>query len=189
MSRPLTIKHKLFVKEYLTDFNASAAYIRAGYKASPAAGQAAHELLKKPEIQAALANELGAVMKKVDLTVDRVLDEFMKIAFSNLEDYITFGPDGIAVQALDKAGRDKLAAVSEVVLTTDPLGTTTTKFKLYNKMSALDSLGKYLQMFIEIKANIPIEATDSQVDAIRGKVMGDLEKLAERMAEPPKTIH
>lgn len=49
----LTPKQQLFVKEYIKDFNATQAAIRAGYK-EKAAGQTGAENLKKPQIQKAI---------------------------------------------------------------------------------------------------------------------------------------
>ncbi|MBY0436973.1 MAG: terminase small subunit [Burkholderiales bacterium] len=49
----LNDKQAAFVREYLADFNATQAAIRAGY-AKHAAGQQAHKLLKIAEVQAAL---------------------------------------------------------------------------------------------------------------------------------------
>jgi phage terminase small subunit len=50
----LNDKQTAFVREYLVDFNATQAAIRAGYSPKTAGSQA-HDLLKKPEIQACLA--------------------------------------------------------------------------------------------------------------------------------------
>lgn len=49
----LNDKQMAFVREYLVDFNATQAAIRAGYS-KKTAGSQAHDLLKKPEIQACL---------------------------------------------------------------------------------------------------------------------------------------
>lgn len=49
----LNDKQAAFVREYMVDFNATQAAIRAGY-AKHAAGQQAHKLLKIAEVQAAL---------------------------------------------------------------------------------------------------------------------------------------
>ena len=51
--RELNDKQAAFVREYLVDFNATQAAIRAGYS-KKTAGSQAHDLLKKPEIQDAL---------------------------------------------------------------------------------------------------------------------------------------
>jgi phage terminase small subunit len=50
----LNDKQTAFVREYLTDFNATRAAIRAGYS-KKTAGQLGHTLLKNVEIQACLA--------------------------------------------------------------------------------------------------------------------------------------
>lgn len=73
-----------FVHEYLsvTPYNASAAYKRAGYQADGQAGRtAAARLLKKPKIQAAIAAVREADARKFEVTRERVLAEYAKLAF------------------------------------------------------------------------------------------------------------
>ena len=61
----LTIKQELFVKEYLVDFNATQAAIRAGYSENVAHQQGA-ENLKKPYIKDAIQKEKEAIKGNVD---------------------------------------------------------------------------------------------------------------------------
>lgn len=61
-------KHAAFVREYLIDFNATQAAIRAGYSKKTAASQS-WDLLRKPEIQAAI-QKVGA---KAEITAEEVL--------------------------------------------------------------------------------------------------------------------
>jgi len=74
----LSVKQELFIKEYLVDFNATQAAIRAGYseKTSYSIG---FENLKKPEIQVAIAQAIKERTKSVDLSVEWVLEGFKEI--------------------------------------------------------------------------------------------------------------
>lgn len=68
----LTPKQQAFVDEYLLDFNATQAAIRAGYSKHTAA-EIAHENLRKPQIQAALAEAFKKRREKLQLEADDVL--------------------------------------------------------------------------------------------------------------------
>ena len=77
--RPLTAKQERFVAEYLVDYNAAAAYVRAGYSAK-GAKQAAFKLLTNAdlrarvrEMQAEHVAELGDVAKAAVIALVRAL--------------------------------------------------------------------------------------------------------------------
>jgi phage terminase small subunit len=77
-------KQELFVVEYLKDFNATKAAIRAGYstKSAHAIGQ---ENLKKPVIKKAIDEEMKQRTKNVKISVDWVIQGVKCIA-ENLEE-------------------------------------------------------------------------------------------------------
>ena len=82
----LSMMQERFVHEYLavTPHNATAAYARAGYRATgPAARVAAARLLKQPAIQAAIAALRDKDAAKFEITRERVLEEYAKIAFAD----------------------------------------------------------------------------------------------------------
>ena len=70
--------------------------------------------------------------------------ELTKLALSNMQDSVTWGPDGVTL----KDSREQAAAVVEVTQTETQEGTRT-RFKLADKVGALNSLGKYFGLFIE----------------------------------------
>ena len=146
--------------------NASRAYIAAGY-APKAAYSGASELLRKPRIQDAIA----AYLRKADLTVDRVLEELRRVAFSDMGDVATWGPEGVVLKASAELPDDVTPAVADVIedrmtrTTTrvtpavgrpgepsyQPPGEVTTvteerhlRVKLHDKIAALGHLSKYL---------------------------------------------
>jgi phage terminase small subunit len=64
-------KHQRFVAEYLIDLNATQAAIRAGYSARTA-GEIGYELLKKPEIAAAVAKGQQKAIERCEVTRDTI---------------------------------------------------------------------------------------------------------------------
>ncbi len=76
-------KQQRFILEYLIDFNASQAAIRAGYSPKTAGSQA-HDLLKKPEIQAAIAEARDRTSNRLELTRDQVIEQYRRLGFSDI---------------------------------------------------------------------------------------------------------
>ena len=142
MSNKLTRKQEIFVQEYLVDLNATQAAARAGYSERNA-DKIGSELLGKTRIQEAVQEAMSLRAKRTGITQDRVLGEYGRIAFSDLSDYITWGPDGVVLKSWKDLTPDQRAAVAEVSETAGG----TLRLKLYDKRGALDSLVKHLGMF------------------------------------------
>ena len=70
----LTAKQERFVEEYLIDFNAAAAAERAGYSKKTARFIGA-ENLTKPNIQAAVQEQINARAHRTEITADLVVQE------------------------------------------------------------------------------------------------------------------
>ena len=137
----LTAKQKAFVLEYLCDLNATQAAIRAGYSLRNA-DKIGFQLLEKTRVQAAIQEALQAREKRTLITQDRVLAELGKIGFSDLKDFVEFGPDGVSLkQDADVDG----AVVAEVSETATQLGSSK-KIKLHDKMKALELIARHLGM-------------------------------------------
>lgn len=77
----LTDKQQVFVDEYLVDFNATQAAIRAGYSAKTAE-VIGHENLRKPQILVELQKRQRARSECLSLSVDRFEQKLADIAFS-----------------------------------------------------------------------------------------------------------
>jgi phage terminase small subunit len=78
----LTPKQALFVVEYLKDFNATQAAIRAGYS-KQTARQIASELLSNPDIDRIVKGKLAAQLAQLEVSEDRILLELARIAFAS----------------------------------------------------------------------------------------------------------
>ena len=69
----LNPKQQAFVREYLVDFNATQAAIRAGYSPKTA-GVQGHELLKKPEISEEVDRGRARLASKAAITAEEVIN-------------------------------------------------------------------------------------------------------------------
>ena len=176
MAKSLTDKQRKFVDEYLIDLNATQAAIRAGYsmKTAHSIGQ---ENLKKPEIQRRLEQRQKSREKRTEITQDRVLTELAKIGFASITDYLEYktalreiGKDengepiydwAMLVNAHDSSAVDG-APIQEISIARDG----TFKFKLYNKLDALEKMGRHLGLF-DSASSLPANG-NNLFDAIVG---------------------
>lgn len=140
----LTAKQKMFVLEYMKDLNATQAAIRAGYS-EKTAKQIGEENLSKPYMQAAIEEQMKAREVRTLVTADRVVKELAKVAFADLKDFVQFGPGGVTIRPDDEVDGTMLAEVSETI--TQAGGSK--KVKMYDKLKALELLGRHLAMFTD----------------------------------------
>lgn len=129
----------------MIDLNATQAAIRAGYSPSTANEQGAR-LLVNVSISSAISQAMAHRSRRTGITQDRVLRELAKVAFVNANDVID--PDSATVRA--DAAEDDLACIQAVKVKTSEseMGSSSEReIKLYDKMKALEMLGKHLGLF------------------------------------------
>lgn len=143
-----TDRQQRFVLEYLKDTNAAQAAIRAGY--SPhTSSRIGPELLDKPWVQELIERGQERQAKKLDVTVEKIVRELARIAFSDISRMAEWGENGIKLKDSSKLSEDDRRAVSSLSETIAPGGIKKTKFRLHDKKGALDSLAKHFGMFVE----------------------------------------
>lgn len=81
----LTHRHQRFVDEYLIDLNGTEAAIRAGYSAKSAKAQA-HQLLSRPDVQAAVSDAQASRSERTKVTADTVLQHLDAARTADLAD-------------------------------------------------------------------------------------------------------
>lgn len=147
---PLNPKHERFVAEYLVDLNATQAAVRAGYS-KRTAGQIGYELLKKPEIAAVVAARTREVIAKAGVTAEEVVGELRRVALSDMRQFASWGPDGVTLKSSADLPEDAARCVAEVVETRSEGGSgedlvahSSLRFKLHPKVTALETLLRYL---------------------------------------------
>ena len=76
VDKPLNDRQSRFIDEYLSDFNATAAYKRAGYTATGNAAEVgAHQLLRNPKVAAEVAKRQAQTAQKLGITREAALQE------------------------------------------------------------------------------------------------------------------
>lgn len=187
----LTEKQQLFCDEYLIDLNATQAAIRAGYSERTAAAQAAR-LLTNVKIQEYIQKRKQDRVERTEITQDRVLQELAVIAFSNAADYAavvekqaTFKcEDGSEIGLFDDDGSPVMYRTVEPVLTQNltenqkralaviKKGRDGFEVKPYDKIRALELLGKHIGMFKE-----KVEVSGEVNNPFEGLTTEELKKL------------
>ncbi|MGH7095884.1 MAG: terminase small subunit [Stellaceae bacterium] len=89
--------------------------------------------------------EIAARAARLDITPERVLEEYAHIAFADLSHIVAWGSEGIVVKAPEEMTASDRAAISEIVASSSGHGAY--RVKLYDKKAALDAIARHLGMF------------------------------------------
>lgn len=170
----LTDKQARFVEEYLKDMNATQAAIRAGYS-EKAARKIAHELLTKPHVASAVRAAQMRRSERVEITQDMVVKELAKVGFSSMSDVASWNESGVTFKASDAVDESALGSVMAVEETTNEHGGSL-KIKQYDKVKALELLGKHLGMFVERKEHSVVLDRIRELERLSGPEMASLLK-------------
>ncbi len=147
-------RQQAFVEAYAAAPNPRAAAIKAGYSLKGATSQAAF-LLAHPGVIEALQVRKGEALARLEVTEDMVLRELAVVAFSNLEDFVTWDDEAGALKVKPSAEipRQIMAALADIseksIKTTNKDGSRSYTIvnrhvKLYPKLEALKLLAEYL---------------------------------------------
>jgi phage terminase small subunit len=142
----LTNKQKKFCDEYLIDFNATQAAIRAGYSQKTAKEQAAR-LLTNVNLQQYLNGIQQKLAEKTGIERERIIAEYAKLAFFDIRKVLTV--DGGLKQASEWDDESAAAIAglesfdAKIKETGEKYGTIR-KIKVSDKRAALDSLCRVL---------------------------------------------
>lgn len=150
----LTAKQVRFVDEYLVDFNATQAAIKAGYKAKTAHVIGA-ENLRKPKIAEEIARRQKDLQRRTEISQDRVVKELARIAFADASDYacietLTYeNEDGTVspVQIVSPKDTGALSDDQRAAIAGIKQGANGIEIKLHDKIKALELLGRHIGMF------------------------------------------
>jgi phage terminase small subunit len=150
--RALTPRQQRFVDEYLIEPNVRQAYLRAGY--NPDSKRSSYRLMTIPAVREAIQegqNRLAATFK---VSAERVIAEYVRIAFASVNDYLAIDPDDGSVRLdLMKAPPENMAAIADFrfeqhdARTAKGTRVQRVRIKLACKLHALDSLSRHLGLF------------------------------------------
>lgn len=159
----LTPKQVRFVDEYLVDFNATQAAIRAGYSPKTAAAAAAR-LLRNVNIQAEIARRQKDLQRRTEVTQERVVMELARVAFADATDYvgvetriINRGEVKVPIELAVHKETAELSTDQRAAIASIKQGANGVEIKLHDKIKALELLGRHIGMFndkLDIKATV-----------------------------------
>lgn len=169
----LTDKQQRFCEEYVVDFNATQAAARAGYSKKTSQQQGT-ENLAKPVIKKKIDELKKQFVERVNVKKEDIINELSKIAFSNFyANIIKLGKGkGLTIDE-----ESTIAQFSE----TDTQFGTTKKYKGYDKIKALELLGKHLAMFTDNvnSTNTNVVTFAQGLDAVHQQLKSNPELLAQ----------
>lgn len=163
-------RHLKLVTEYFANgFNKRAAMKACGYADSSIEGYQ-HRLFNHPDVIQEISNRRQSLTRKFEISEERVIAEYAKIAFANFGDLLEIQDDGSAVLDLAGMTEDQRAALSEFQVDEykdgkgeDARDVKKYKVKFHDKKAALDAIAKYLGMFTE---KVEVSGEVSLVDRI-----------------------
>lgn len=181
----LTDKQRLFCLYYVKSFNATQSAINAGY-APVGAHVEGSRLLRNPKVAAHIREIKKDMTSGVFLEAADVLNKYIKIAFSDITDFLTFGQRdqpviGIAGPVLDDDGRIVTEEVNYVdfkesgivdgtIISEVKQGKDGVSIKLEDRMKALDKLAQYFDLLPDsMKRKLQEEKLKAETERIKAE--------------------
>ncbi|WP_336759418.1 terminase small subunit [Paenibacillus sp. USHLN196] len=162
----LTDKQRIFIMEYLRDFNITRAAMAAGYS-KRSAHVVGWETLRNPKVHAEIQRHKEMYTEALGLDIQRIIAEYMKIAFADITDFVDFGRKEITVgqdgegqpitQQINFVDFKNADDVDGAIVSEIKIGKSGTTVKLADKMEALKMLDRYAgYMTEEQKARVAV---------------------------------
>jgi phage terminase small subunit len=187
--KEISDRQKRFCREYLIDYNATQAAIRAGYKEN-SARQHASRMLSNDDIRAFIMGLQDRQTRRLEVSADRVIMELSHVAFSDPADFYDKSGALLDIHLVPEDARKSLAGVEvyeEFMGAGDDrhkIGETK-KVKRWDKVRALEILGKHLKLWterhevsgpkggpIQTESKVTVERYEDAVKRIRSEQLG-----------------
>lgn len=167
----LTNKQAAFLSEYLIDFNATQACIRAGYSEHSARSTGVR-MLTNPNISAEIKQKLAEKAMKSEEILERLAD----IARADMGDYLDVSSVAFQINLAKAKDEGKLKFIRRIKQKTtticreggEDVEQNQIDFELMDQLRALELLGKANGLFVdrhELKTSGPIEIVIRRVNA------------------------
>jgi len=172
-TKRLDAKEKAFIEAYLVDFNATNAAREAGYSDS-IASQIGYRMLRKDHIKAAIKRKNDKKLKKFQITKEKILYHYSRIAFGSLKEVCDWTSTDVYFIPQADLQDDADLLISEISATetthTTRDGETSTtakrKIKMHDKLKALEVCAKHLGMFNDKLQSSSQRDSDADTDRI-----------------------
>jgi phage terminase small subunit len=154
--KKLTLKQEAFCQHYVITGNGAGSVRLAGYqcKTDSVATSLAEDMLKNPAITARIAEIRAPLLKKLEITKERTMQEIARLAFSDIGRI--FDEDGNVkpVSEIDEDTRRAISGIDVDELTAGSGSEKTSigvnkKVKLYDKVKSLEMLAKHFGIYTD----------------------------------------
>lgn len=176
----LTPKQKIFADEYLIDLNATRAY-KVAYpscKKDETAAVNGSKLLRNTKVEEYIQERMKDREQRTEITQDRVLQELAKLGFFDIRKLFDDSGKPLDITGLDNETAACIAGL-EVMDVYEGTGEDkefvgyVKKYKLSDKLKALELIGRHLGMFkdkVELSGGLDTEKTklDDLLQQMRG---------------------
>lgn len=120
--------------------------------------------------------EVAARAARLGVTVERVLQEYARIAFADLRHIVEWRDGKLSIRDVDRLSAADAAPIHEIV--GDDGGKV--RVKLYDKKAALDAIGRHLGMFpLASRRREADSPPDDDAEDLREELKRRLARLAE----------
>jgi len=135
-----------FCHEYLKDFNGKKAAIRTGFS-EKTAKVIASKLLAKVNIQQEIQRLSDDFLRRCDVTTEKLISEYAKIAFFNLHEILD--SKGRLPTSPEDMNNIAACVIKRIKVSTDKNKHNVVDIEFWDKQKAQDKLGEYKNMFVQ----------------------------------------
>lgn len=171
----LTEKQKVFCEVYVRTFSKELALKEGGYYTPQHKGGAQTKLMEHdfervfnlPHVQEYINLLKQSVASRLGFSMDDIVDEFKAMAFTNMDDYVSWTHDSMKLKSSSQLTKAQKAGILEIKETSGKTGKVVT-IKLHNKQPALERLFDILKELElhESKVEGPAKITQVQINTI-----------------------
>ncbi len=158
----------------MLDLNATQACIRAGY--SPRSARTdGPRMLSNAVVAEKIAELKKELSERTQVKAEEVIQEYAKIAFSDLGDFCSWDEDGVYMNASKDLPKGLSRSLLEINVSKtirrggrdgeDVTETINTKLKLHPKVTALDALARHLGIFNDESGGLQPEQAAKMIQA------------------------
>ncbi len=148
LERQLRDREELFCQGKVQGRTDADSYLSAGYQAQnkASANTLAQRLLRKVHIQERLGVLRAEAAERYKVTPDNIIKQTGAILNSDIQNYMTWGPDGVMLKPESELTEEQTIAIESVSDTRNALGAGTVKVTLHNKLKAAELGARLLKM-------------------------------------------
>jgi len=189
-NKDLTIEQQLFCINYIRNFNATQSYMnvyKSNYNVANAEG---YKMLVRPCVREEIQRLKGIRAQQVIASADDIVELQMRIAFSNIEDYVSFGQEK-AVNSHGKEFSYNTVKLNESYRTDMQIvkkikeGKDGVSIELEDKQKAIDWLTKYFLMHPGDKYKAEFDKKRVDVDTTSAEaIVKNMQTLADILRNP-----